>query len=271
MKKYIQKHIKNGRLSKSLYRDNLKKADDLIYKALDLDDRKERIKLAKKALSISKDCVDAYIILAQEYAESIEEKIEFYQKGVEAGERSLGEEMFKNNTGYFWGIIETRPYMRAKLGLAQCLWLSGRYDESLSNYYNILKLNPNDNQGVRYLLAIYLAEIKKYDDLEKFLNSKEYKDDIMAEWLWTKLLLSYVRSGDSIETNSCLKKALEANHYVADYLTGRKKVPQYYSDCITIGGEDEARCYVLDAIDAWKKVDGLIEWLKDKTSLNENK
>jgi hypothetical protein len=43
----------------------------------------------------------------------------------------LGEEYFRDNQGYFWGLFETRPYMRAREGLAGMLWQMGRKQEAL--------------------------------------------------------------------------------------------------------------------------------------------
>jgi len=76
----------------------------------------QRVKLARKALEISPDCADAYVLLAEETAENLAEKRELYEQGVAAGERALGERMFKEEAGSFWGILQTRPYMRARAG-----------------------------------------------------------------------------------------------------------------------------------------------------------
>jgi hypothetical protein len=99
----------------------LEKAQDLVYEALETESARKRIQLAKRALKTSGDCADAYVLLAEEDAGNLEEARELYQKGVEAGERALGRETFEEDAGYFWGILETRPYMRARQGLAFCL------------------------------------------------------------------------------------------------------------------------------------------------------
>jgi hypothetical protein len=98
----------------------LEQAQDIMYDAWD-SSGKRRAELARHALEISKDCADAYVLLAEEAAKSLEEAKNLYEQGVKAGERALGPQVFEEEAGYFWGIIETRPYMRARLGLAQCL------------------------------------------------------------------------------------------------------------------------------------------------------
>ena len=42
--------------------------------------------------------------------------------------------------------------MRARFGLAESLTAAGRIDEAITHYQELLRLNPNDNQGVRYVL-----------------------------------------------------------------------------------------------------------------------
>lgn len=84
--------------------------------------------------------------------------MELYEQGVEAGERALGSEAFEEWEGHFWGILETRPYMRARHGLALCLWEAGESKKAIEHYTEMLRLNPGDNQGIRYVLAGCLLE-----------------------------------------------------------------------------------------------------------------
>ena len=68
--------------------------------------------------------------------------------------------------------------MRAKLGLAICLWERNEREEALKHLREMLHLNPNDNQGVRSILAAYLIESSLHDELAALL--KAYKDDTSA-------------------------------------------------------------------------------------------
>src|SRR6266849_8248469 len=133
--------------------DATAKAQDVIYEAWDQTNPRARVALARKALTISPLCADAYVLLAEEQAKSAEERLEYYRKGVEMGGQALGSEGFKEYAGHFWGFLETRPYMRARAGLASTLLQLGDIDDALAHYRDMLKLNPNDNQGIRYVLA----------------------------------------------------------------------------------------------------------------------
>ena len=53
----------------------------------------------------------------------------------------------------WWGDLSTRPYMRARHTLGLAFWRQGKYREAIAEFQEMLKRNPNDNQGVRYLIG----------------------------------------------------------------------------------------------------------------------
>jgi len=134
------------------------KAQELMYQAWEARTRNKRLKLARQALEIWPDCADAYVLLAEETAKTPEEARVLFEQGVQAGERAIGPENFKAWEGHFWGVLETRPYMRALEGLARALAALGEDQAAADRFREMLRLNPNDNQGVRYtLLYAFLA------------------------------------------------------------------------------------------------------------------
>ena len=191
-----------------------------MYQAFGTPDPEERVKLARQALDLSPDCADAYVLLA-EHAKSRKEALDLFEKGVAAGERALGPEAFREDVGHFWGLLETRPYMRAREGLASKLWTMGRRDEAIEHLQDMLRLNPGDNQGVRYTLAGWLLAEGRDEELARLL--KEY-DEGSANWAYTKALLAFRQNGDTPETRKLLKVAQKANKHVPAYLLGREAV-----------------------------------------------
>jgi tetratricopeptide (TPR) repeat protein len=132
------------------------KAQELVYRAFDARGRR-RTQLARRALELSTNCADAYVVLAEQ-ASDPETARDLYAQGVAAGERALGPRTFEEQSGHFWGMVQTRPYMRARFGLACCLEDLGQVDEAIGHYQELLRLNSNDNQGVRdVLLPVLLA------------------------------------------------------------------------------------------------------------------
>ena len=153
--------------------DETGRAQEVMYEAWDQTNPRARVALAHKALTISPLCADAYVLLAEEEAKSVEEALEYYRKGVEAGVQVLGPKVFKEYVGHFWGFLETRPYMRARAGLAATLNALGEVDAAISNYRDMLRLNPNDNQGIRYELASCLMKSGDTEALKKLLKQYE--------------------------------------------------------------------------------------------------
>jgi tetratricopeptide (TPR) repeat protein len=228
----------------------------------------KRVKLALQALEISKDCADAYVLLAEESARTLEEAKDLYELGVKAGERALGPQTFEENVGYFWGMMETRPYMRARAGLAACLWQLGERQQAIEHYTDMLRLNPGDNQGLRYTLATALLEEGADEALGKLL--KQYKEDAAAAWSYNYALWIFRQRGAGFQANRALKKALEANPFVPPYLLGRKRLPKRLPEYIGFGDESEAVDYVMDAISAWQKTAGALEWLAKQWAAGTN-
>lgn len=240
----------------------LHKAQDLMYEAFETESTRKRIQLAKKALKTSGDCADAYVLLAEEDAESLEEAKDLYQKGVEAGERALGRETFKEEAGHFWGILETRPYMRARQGLAACLWELGEHGETIEHYQEMLELNPSDNQGIRYELAGCLLDEDSSEDLGQLLE--RYKDDASAFWLYTRALLAFREGGATEKATAALEEAMETNPYVPLYLLGRRSfLAEGLPELIGFGDESEAVAYFARSLTGWLRTPSALEWLRE--------
>jgi hypothetical protein len=238
----------------------LQKAQDVMYQAWDERNPGRRIILAHEALSISPDCTDAYVLLAEEEADTVGRALEYYRQGVEAGERSLGEAYFEENAGYFWGLLETRPYMRARQGLANTLWALEREEEAITHYRDMLRLNPNDNQGIRYSLLNLLLRLNRDAEAQELLE--EYEEDGMAEWLYTRALLAFRAGGASQAAERALREALEMNPHVPAYLIGRKRIPGRLPDYIGWGDESEAAAYASSYLSSWRRTPGAADWLR---------
>ncbi|MBV9511885.1 MAG: hypothetical protein JO303_16555 [Caulobacteraceae bacterium] len=234
-------------------------AQEIMFEAWECADPRKRVSMARKALKTSPDCADAYVLLAEETAGTPEQAADLYAQGVLAGERALGPAAFDEDVGMFWGLLETRPYMRARLGLALALWSAGRADEAVGHGEALLLLNPNDNQGVRYLLLNWLQQLGR--DAEADVLLRRYKDDGGAEWAWPAALAAFRRHGDRAASRKALAKATEANGHVAAFLVGRKKPPKTLPAYITMGGADEAAAYADAGAAAWKMTPGALDWV----------
>ena len=239
--------------------DAIAKAQDVMYEAWDRATSRSRISLAHKALTISPLCADAYNLLAKEAATTAEAR-DLYARGLEAGELALGPEGFEEYDGHFWGFLETRPYMRARHGLALALLKLGEEEEAMEHFRAMLKLNPGDNQGIRYLLLGCLLRRDDAAAVKKLLT--DYEDEWSACWLYTRALVAF-REGHAAEqqTERLVQDAWSANQHVPAILAGTEPPVASDSGYITMGGADEATYYVRDCGPAWHQTPGAVAWL----------
>lgn len=233
-------------------------ASDKLLEALQTEGDLRR-QLIKQALNIYPNQPDAYLLLA-EMTDSLQEKYQLACQAVKAGEKDLGKDFFQENKGDFWVMTETRPYMRAKAELAFTQYHLGDKPAAIKTYEDILELNPNDNQGVRYTLLLLYLEEKQLTKAEEILQEHEESAD--AAILFNKALLYFFRKGLTNETKAILKEADEQNPYVKMFLTGEKRLPAESPEYIGLGDENEAVSYVQESFRVWKDADLLIEELK---------
>lgn len=158
-------------------------ADKLIDAAVELSNPVQQNAFAMGAIANYPPAADAFVILARN-ASTPAASLELYRRGVEAGELSLGKAMFEREKGFFWGVMETRPYMRARLGLAHALWTVGREEEAIGHLRELIKLNPRDNQGVRHVLAAYLSERGEFEELGQLLDTFDWDEGL--KWYLTQ-------------------------------------------------------------------------------------
>lgn len=239
----------------------LERAQELAYDAMESEGRL-RIKRARQALAVSSDCGDAWVILA-ECASTPDLALERYEHGLAAGVRAIGVERFEKLRGEFWAHLDTRPYMRARLGLAQLLDTLGRHDEALAHYRELLRLNPNDNQGVRYLLVAALLELN--EDAEVGSLFDEYREDMQALWPYARLLWLFRTDGDTPRTRSALDAARRVNPHVVKYLIDPDAVPVERPSHFALGSKDEA-VYVAESLGpAYSFTAGATSWLRSQS------
>jgi len=235
----------------------LEKAQDLCYQAFDARGRRQ-MQLAKKAIETCPDCADAYVILAERTSDP-EKGRDLYAKAAEAGRRALGEKRFQEDAGHFWGMTDTRPYMRARFGLAQCLDATGRREEAVGHYQALLRLNPGDNQGVRFVLVPKLIQLGHDAPAMKVLDG--YGDSPMAASLYSRVLLAFRAEGDSPAAQASLREARQANPHVVRFLLTEDDLPPGLPSGYSLGSEEEAVICATELVEAWHATPGAVEWL----------
>lgn len=109
-----------------------RRAQELVYDAMEAETPQRRLDLALQALELDPDHADALLMALDATGFDGEERIDALHGIVAVAAKRLGKKAFKEFKPHFWGVLETRPYMRAQMQLAEELRAAGRLEAWLS-------------------------------------------------------------------------------------------------------------------------------------------
>lgn len=98
-----------------------------------------------------------------------------------------------------------------------------RTEEAIDHYQRLLRLNPNDNHGVRDPLAGLPLKTGDHAALEALLDKYDSKYEVTL--LYARALLLFRKGGNSASSLKALRRALRANRHVPGMLLGRAPLP----------------------------------------------
>jgi len=143
---------------------------------------------------------------------------QLYKTAYEKARRRLGTDDLPALA--WWLNLSTRPYMRARQGLGILYQMLGRYDEAIKEFKELLLRNPNDYQGVRYIIApAYLLKgdiegaIREFEWYQKHYGEDQPLPDFSLNWA-----LALVPAGRYEETAAKIRSTIFFNPYLNPYL-----------------------------------------------------
>eukprot|EP00980_Cylindrotheca_fusiformis_P021399 scaffold8259_cov143-Cylindrotheca_fusiformis.AAC.17 len=245
------------------------RSQEYVYDAWEAATVRQKFSLLRKALRIFPFSVDALNAWASIYAHKLHppelEKAEKTYELALASSRLLWPDLEQQPT-IEWGHVEHRPFLRAYHGLAVVQSDLGKTSDAIEKYQYLLKVNPNDNQGVRNLLFSALLENGEYKLAEEIAEKHEEGRKSQSTLFrygfviidFLKYKLGVCSEDDLVDT---LAKALMCNNYVPSLLLGDIDLPQP-TDGYSPGCLDEAESVVHSTKCAWERVAGLMDWLR---------
>ena len=206
-------------------------AYELLEKAENAKSKKQAIKYAKEAYEKCPECFDA-IIFQCDLEENGIKRMKLLDAGLKTEKNRLIKEKYfdKENIGHFYGIFETRPYIRGLVIKAEYLLEEGKLRQAESVCNEVLKLNANDNMGARYLLMAIYATLEEENDMLKLY--KKYPEEDL-EMLFP-LFAIYYKNGNDKKAKEYLKRIDKCNQNFVKFFNGtikesKKVSPGYYS------------------------------------------
>ncbi len=236
-----------------------RKAQQLIYDAWEAPTDEREYELLFEALQIDPGNTDALLGILHHSPVALADEIGLLRKIVTVAERRLGPKTFTESGGYFWGFIETRPYMRARQRLADALREAGQLEAAIIEWEQMLKLNPNDNQGIRYsILPAYLA-LGRVDSAASLFEAYD-ETQLSTVFAWCRVLERHL-SGDLPGAVAALDVARTQNPFTEPYLRGHKRLPKHLPESYAIGTKEEASCFAELLIMVWQLHPEAHKWL----------
>lgn len=225
-------------------------ADEIVNDAWDAATPAARVKLARKALSIDVNAIDAYNILGI-HAQTVAEKIALFGAAVDVG-GELFAPLMEDEEMHWWGFMGTRPWMRAQHNLGLAFLEAGDIENALATFQGLIALNPNDNQGIRYLLLRLFAELGSEENCKKLFEF--YPEDSSVEFPATRLLIELSRTKPKKNLGKLLDAVRESNAFVLPMLklaASGKWPPDFGGDYIAVGSKEQAAIYLNEFRQAW--------------------
>ena len=186
-----------------------KTSDDFLELAYEADSEAKAIKFVKKAISLDEDNLDAIGLKIELTAKDTIDALKQYEKAVAHGTRVMEKNGFlKDDVGHFWGVIETRPYMRLKSAYVDVLVECSMYKKAIAEYEDMIRLNENDNLGKRFTLMHLYALLEMEDEALKLL--KQYGEHDETPMIFPLSIL-YFKKGNFKKAGEYLKRAEKVN------------------------------------------------------------
>lgn len=241
--------------------DPRRHAQDLAYEAmLDAVNDSEAVALAKRAVELDPDCLDALMVLAECGNASPERFLAKVEDVAARGRRLFPPEYFQNLKDGVWQALELRPFLRALFRLGEGYRTLDNPNKGIAVLEELLALNPADQQRAREpLLSCYLAA-ERVEEAQDLLA--RFPKDRSAVFHWGRVLERYL-SGDDPGAIRALKDADDQNPYVAGFMSMTRKPPAKLPEMYDPGDKNEAvHCfYILGT--AWAVHPEAILWAMD--------
>ena len=188
------------------------------------------------------DNVDAKLFLIKTKARDFN-TINEIKEVVEKEKKKLTKQGFfkSDSIGIFWGLIETRPYMRALSIYAEEFNLLGRYSDAIKVYEEMIRLCDSDNMGVRYpLMADYML-LERFEEFNKLAS--KYEEDCSIIFKTPSALYEF-KKGNYEKCLDILKEIQKENKYFIKLVLKPMLCDDVDTTYYSIGSQEEVACMI---------------------------
>jgi tetratricopeptide (TPR) repeat protein len=163
-----------------------------------------------------------------------------------------------------WVLKENRAALRLLFRLFLLQEERGDATGAAATMEDLLRLNPDDNHGVRAELMNHY--LRHREDQRALELASRFPNDLLADLAYGEVLALY-RMGQKEHAERALTRAVGRLPRIPHYLT-RKRVrqPALRPDGVRPGDDDQAWLYREAMRDVWAAEPGVLAWLKKQTA-----
>ncbi|HML38679.1 MAG TPA: hypothetical protein PKA19_14870 [Bacillota bacterium] len=248
-----------------------KKTDawDYLDMAYEADSEETALKYARKALKLDPNCLDAEMMVSEITIRDQEELKIKYEELIAKEEAHLREGglLTDENIGSFWGIVETRPYMRLRFSYLHLLIDMGKFRMAAKACEELLELSEGDNMGVRYILMSLYAFFE--DELSVNRLYKRFEREESTQML-LPLIALYYKMDNYDKAEQYLKKLYEVNEELEEVFCSDEEFDEETLDDVIdsgmyqIGSKEEIMVAMTDAAFLYTTTVGLFRWIASR-------
>ncbi|KAF8319698.1 hypothetical protein DL93DRAFT_2153207 [Clavulina sp. PMI_390] len=216
---------------------------------------------------------------------------------------TLGPDAFDDDgesVGHYWGLIETRPYIRVLTALRETCAMQNKWAEAVKWAVECLRLCPNDNLGVREYLPLYLIYQKRYLEALSFImnwiddeesperggidfqgkSASDYDPTLSGTSgarlrknieggfdsfnIYNGARAAFELYGDCEMSRCFLRTAAKINPYILRRIVGRADIPDdFCRHPRTVDGIDAAIDYLYVGQRSWYTNEKVLDWMNN--------
>ncbi len=186
---------------------------------------------------------------------------ELWEKAVFIGRQAFPADFKIGENLLPWAFLNNRPFLRCMHGLGFTALKTGDAKKANEIFMQMLKLNPDDNQGARANAIETFFCLSMPEEVLSICDSYPY--DTMPDTLYGRSLASF-QLGNQKKADNALRHAIKCLPKVAkEIIKTTHKKPEFLRDSlIAVGGDDEAYEYWMRNRTHWEGSVGAIYWVK---------
>ncbi len=186
---------------------------------------------------------------------TLDTRLKHYEKAVAAGEPQIADQNSGAEEANLWAVTGSRCHLRARLGLGETLDEMGRVDDAIEIFQRLMQLNPEDDQGVRYLLLPRLMATNRDVEAARLLKAR---NDESAQWAYGRAILAFRLSGSSDASRREIQEAFRVNPHLPRVLADPEPLN---TDRYVIGSPQEAIICIEELSPVLSATPGVVDWI----------